>query len=277
MLGTYIHKFTLPKGPQVFIPSASSRHAGAVVHREVRRRWRVPHYFYHLRAGGHVAALRTHLHNHVFATLDISRFFDSVTRTKVHRALRSIGIGHERAWEIAQESTVEKNRPRRDFSVPYGFVQSPVLASVALDRSALGREMKTVARSNHTRLSCYVDDVILSGIEQEAVESSRLALIEAAHQSGFVLNDAKSQRPGAEVTVFNVVLSNGMLAITADRMHEFEDDILALGPLSVTAIIAYVRSINRFQADELVPVALRSSDEAVREVVAKAPSSAMGP
>ena len=35
--------------------------------------------------------------------------------------------------------------------------------------------MKTIARSNHTRLSCYVDDVILSGIEEEAVESSRLA------------------------------------------------------------------------------------------------------
>jgi hypothetical protein len=116
--------------------------------------------------------------------------------------------------------------------------------------------MKTVARSNHTRLSCYVDDVILSGLEEEAIESSRLALIEAARQSGFVLNDTKSQRPSAEITAFNVVLSNGNLAITERRMHEFDGDIISSEPSSVAAIIAYVHSINRGQADELVEVAL---------------------
>jgi Reverse transcriptase (RNA-dependent DNA polymerase) len=268
MLGTYIHKFTLPKGPQVFVPSAPCRQTGAAVHKEVRRRWRVPHYFYHLRAGGHVAALKTHLHNHCFATLDISRFFDSVTRTKVHRALRDIGVGHDRAWEIAQESTVEKNQRRRDYSLPYGFVQSPVLASVALDRSALGRAMRTVARSNHTRLSCYVDDVILSGIEEDTVEGSRLAMIEAAHQSGFALNDLKSQRPSTEITAFNVALSNGSMAITAERLHEFEDDILALGALAVAAILTYVRSINRSQAEGLARIALTCSNEEVRAVAA---------
>ena len=268
MLGTYIHKFTLQKGPQVFVPSAPCRQAGSVVHKEVRRRWRVPPYFYHLRAGGHVSALRTHLHNHIFATLDISRFFDSVTRSKVHRALRSIGIGHERAWEIAQESTVEKNRRHGNFSLPYGFVQSPALASLALDRSALGQAMRTLARSNHTLLSCYVDDVILSGIEEEAVEASRLALIEAGRQSGFVLDGGKSQRQAAEVTAFNVALSNGSMAITEERLHEFEDDILALGALPVAAILAYVRSINRSQAEGLALIALTSSDEEVREVAA---------
>jgi hypothetical protein len=120
MLGTYNHKFVLAKGQQVFVPSASCRQAGAVVHAEVRRRWRKPHYFYHLRPGGHVAALKTHLHNRCFAALDIHHFFDSVTRTKIHRALCDIGIEHRRAWEIAQESTVEKHRQHRDFSLPYG-------------------------------------------------------------------------------------------------------------------------------------------------------------
>jgi len=270
MLGTYNHKFILPKGQQVFVPSAASRQAGVVVHAEVRRRWHRPPHFYHLRPGGHVAALKTHVHNRCFATLDIHHFFDSVTRTKIHRALCSIGIEHRRAWEIAQESTVEKHRQRRDFSLPYGFVQSPALASLALDRGALGREMKTIARSNHTRLSCYVDDVILSGIEEEAVESSRLALIEAARQSGFAFNDTKSQRPGSEITAFNVALSNGTLAITGDRMREFEDDILRSPPAAVIAIIGYVRSINRAQADALVEVALTSPDDAVREAAAKA-------
>jgi hypothetical protein len=97
MLGHYDRKFVLPKGSQVFVPSAMGRQVGAAVHAEVRRRWRAPYYFYHLRSGGHIAALRAHLHNRCFATLDISGFFNSVTRAKIHRALRSIGIGHERA------------------------------------------------------------------------------------------------------------------------------------------------------------------------------------
>jgi hypothetical protein len=254
MLGTYDHKFVLlPKGSQVFVPSALGRQAGAVAHAEVRRRWRPPHYFYHLRAGGHVAALRGHLHNRCFATLDISHFFDSITRAKIHRALRSIGIGHDRAWEIAQESTVEKTLRQRDFSLPYGFIQSPVLASLALDRSAFGRLMKTIARSNHTRLNCYVDDIILSGIEEQAIEDSRLALVAAAERSGFVLNGAKSQRPGSAITAFNIVLSNGELAVTKERLHEFEAAIVLSGSATaIAAIIAYVRSINHGQAAELV-------------------------
>src|SRR4051794_4335522 len=107
MLGTYDHKYLSRKGSQVFVPSALGRQLGLAAHAEAVRRWRPPHYFYHLRPGGHVAALKAHVHNRCFATLDIRSFFDSVTRAKIHRALRSIGIGHERAWEIAQESTVE--------------------------------------------------------------------------------------------------------------------------------------------------------------------------
>ena len=79
-----------------------------------------PRYFYHLRTGGHVGALSEHLHNLCFATLDISRFFDSVTRAKIHRALRSIGIAHDRAWEITQKSTVEKTLRQRDLAFRMG-------------------------------------------------------------------------------------------------------------------------------------------------------------
>jgi hypothetical protein len=268
MLGTYDHKFVLPNGSQVFVPSALGRQVGAAMHAAVRRRWRPPRYFYHLRTGGHVGALREHLHNRCFATLDISRFFDSVTRAKIHRALRSIGIAHDRAWEITQQSTVEKTLRQPDFSLPYGFIQSPVLASLALDRSALGRAMRAIARSNHTRLNCYVDDIILSGLEEEAVEDSRHALVAAAQRSGFILNATKSQRPSSAITAFNIVLSSGGLAVTEERMRVFEDAILSSGPVSVAAIIAYVRPINRGQADDLVKVACTSSDVEVRELAA---------
>jgi hypothetical protein len=157
---------------------------------------------------------------------------------------------------------------QRDFSLPYGFIQSPVLASLALDRSSLGQVMKTIARSNHTRLNCYVDDIILSGIEEEAVEDSRFALVAAAQRSGFVLNEAKSQRPSSAITAFKIVLSNGGLSVTEERMCEFEDAILSKGPATVGAIIAYIRLINRAQADRLVAVALTSPDSDVRELAA---------
>jgi hypothetical protein len=249
MFGTYVHKFFLPNGRQVFVPSESTRKAGSVVHAAILRRWRVPHHFYHLRSGGHLAAIKAHLHNRCFSTLDISGFFDSVARSKIYRALRSIGIDRQNAWEIAQQSTVEKMPG--SFSLPYGFVQSPVLASLALDRSVLGRQIAVLARSNQVRLSCYVDDLVLSGVEQCAVEDGRLALIEAARQSNFVINTTKSQLPGRQITVFNIVLSNGEMALTADRMYKFEKDLIHGTQPAAEAILAYARSVNSTQANDL--------------------------
>jgi hypothetical protein len=265
MFGTYDHKFILPNGHQVFVPSELGRQMGTLVHGDVRRRWRTPRYFYHLRPGGHVAALKLHIHNRSFATLDISGFFDSVTRSKICRALRSVGIDQRRAWEIAQQSTVEKNHRKPGFSLPYGFIQSPVLASIALDRSALGRVFKTLAGSNHTRISCYVDDIVLSGIDEADVESSRVKLIAAARLSGFPINATKSQLPARVITAFNIALSNGEMAIVDDRLREFELDILRVTSSAAAGIIAYVRTVNVTQATRLVEVALTSSDRLVRE------------
>jgi Reverse transcriptase (RNA-dependent DNA polymerase) len=269
MLGTYNHKFDLPNGHRVFVPSAASRKAGATVRAGVGHRWRPPYYFYHFRAGGHVAALKVHLHHRWFATIDISGFFDSVTRTKIHRALLRIGFSHEEAWEIAQESTVEKNVRCRDFSLPYGFVQSPVLASLALDRSALGQALVPLARSNHTRLTCYVDDVVLSGLEEEVVENAPLALIQAAEQSAFAINTKKSQVPGPEITAFNIILSHESIVVAEDRMVEFEGVIsLADNPFVVTGVIAYVQSANASQVPRLVQVGLASANQDVQSAAA---------
>jgi len=266
MLGSYVYKFPLRNGKHVFVPSLVSRTNGADIHRELLRRWRPPSYFYHLRNGGHLAALKLHLPNRTFAMIDIGGFFDSITRSKIHRALREIGFDHHEAWEIACESTVEKTRRAKDFSLPYGFVQSPVLASLALDNSALGRRMKVLARSNHTRLTNYVDDIILSWVDVDAIEQSWLSLISSAKLSRFEINETKSQPPSPKITAFNVVLSNNAMAITEDRLREFEDAVLREEPLAVAAIIAYVRSANRSQAGLLARLASISLNATVREL-----------
>jgi hypothetical protein len=96
-----------------------------------------------------------------------------------------------------------------------------------------------------------VDDLVLSGVEECAVESGRLALIEAARLSNFVINTKKSQLPGPQVTVFNIVLSNGEMALTADRVHQFETDLIHAAQPAAAAILAYARGVNSLQANHL--------------------------
>lgn len=252
MFGSYLHSFALENGRKVFVPSPQGRDAGDQIQRNLRARWRIPSYFYHLRRGGHIAAVGHHLHDHVFATLDISGFFDSVTRTKAYRALRGLGLDHEEAWEMACQSCVEKTHGKRDFSIPCGFPQSPLVASIALDRSALGRAMNRIVRSRHARLSCYVDDIIFSGREQEAVESARRELIVGARLSNFVFNAEKSQAPGPSVEVFNINLTHRSMSLTDERMRGFEEVVRTGQSTAATrAVLAYVRSVNTSQADQL--------------------------
>jgi hypothetical protein len=96
-----------------------------------------------------------------------------------------------------------------------------------------------------------VDDLVLSGVEECAVEDGRLALIDAARQSNFAINATKSQPPGLQITVFNIVLSNGEMALTADRMYKFEKDLIHATQPAAEAILAYARSVNSAQAKDL--------------------------
>jgi hypothetical protein len=105
-----------------------------------------------------------------------------------------------------------------------------------------------------------VDDLVLSGVEECAVESGRLALIKAAHLSNFVINATKSQLSGPQITVFNIVLSNGEMALTADRMQQLEKDLIHTTQPAAAAILAYVRSVNSSQADHLTNQLFAAAD-----------------
>jgi reverse transcriptase-like protein len=253
MLNTYDHKFEL-RGRQIFVPSRSGRRQGVLIKRWVKRRWSSPLYFFHFRNGGHVSAAKVHIHNSVFARLDLCSFFDSITRTKVHRALRSIGFDPSSAYEFACESTVEKTLGKRDFSLPFGFVQSPLLASVALDRSALGNEIGKLARSNTVTVSVYMDDIILSGHDLDRVDQAQNALIKAAHQARFCVNVDKTQKPGPTAVVFNLLLSQASTLVTVERLSRFEQQILLADRARRNGIVSYVESVSPVQAAALKAV-----------------------
>jgi hypothetical protein len=57
---------------------------------------------------------------------------------------------------MASESVVK--RPALDgFVLPYGFVQSPILASLALDKSKLGKLLRKLNGRTDITVSVYVD------------------------------------------------------------------------------------------------------------------------
>jgi Reverse transcriptase (RNA-dependent DNA polymerase) len=245
----YEDKFRLPNGRTVYIPTAEIRCFGTDLIKWLVRRWRTPRYFFHLRQGGHVAAARKHMKNSYFLTCDLSRCFEHVTRSKVHRALRSVGFGHKDAWEFACKSVV-KSSDVGVHSLPFGFPQSPILASLAIDKSALGAAFKHLLRGEVT-LSVYMDDMILSACEHQLIEQAFGTVVDAANTSGFAINVSKTFGPAEAVEVFNLRLTKGSLSVAEQRMILFEQAVLSSNPDAVDGVIGYVKTVNEDQASRL--------------------------
>ncbi|HEV2079228.1 MAG TPA: reverse transcriptase domain-containing protein [Allosphingosinicella sp.] len=145
MRNLYMDHFTLKPGTRVYVPTAEGKDRGTEIKKAAESRWHRPSHYFHLRAGGHIAAAREHHAAPWVASLDLQRFFDHISRSRVHRAMKKLGFSKDEAWEIACDSVVDKHPPRRRFSIPFGFVQSPILASVVLSKSALGRRYEIAA------------------------------------------------------------------------------------------------------------------------------------
>jgi hypothetical protein len=254
VLHTYDHKFSLPKGSQVFVPSRATTLFGNKLITWVLKKWTPPAYCYHLREGGHVAAAKNHLADNMFLKLDLANFFDHVTRTKVSRSLEKVGFSKKDSFEFASRSTVEKVAKSRKYSIPYGFPQSMILATMALTMGRLGKELDSLI-SEGLRASVYVDDIIISTDSgHDVLMDAQLRLSRAAATAGLTLNHAKQQGPARSVTSFNIILSQNHLTITPHRLAEFETDIRGGHAKQVEAIIRYVNSINPNQANYLASI-----------------------
>ncbi len=250
MRNLYDHHFTLKPGTRVYIPTDEGRTLGEEVRKAVERLWTPPSTFFHFAAGGHVAAARSHRDAEWLASLDLQRFFDQISRTKVHRALKAIGIPHADAWEMSCNSTVDKHPPGRQFSLPFGFVQSPLLASVVLAQSALGRAIRRL-RAAGLNVTIYVDDITISGQSKDIVSDAVASLRAAASLSGFTFNPEKTQPPSGKVVSFNIEFGSGTMTIVEDRMAEFEVALRNANEYIIGGILGYVASVNVDQVDEL--------------------------
>lgn len=220
--------------------------------KKIQKLWNAPEYFFHLKSGGHVAAVQRHLKSHHFAKIDLKRFFEQVSRNRIIRRLCAIGIAHKAASEFAIESTVWRNartsNGTKKFVLPYGFVQSALLASLDLDKSMLGRNIRDLV-SKGLVVSVYVDDIVISSESKELVELSLPKIVSAAQMAGFPINQEKSTNVQPQMSAFNIDFGHNRMCVSPERMLKFEEDIMmASDDGRKIAIVAYVRSINPNQA-----------------------------
>ena len=125
------HKFEIKPGRWVFVPDKAAIVRGYEIKNKISSVWKAPYYYAHFKNGGHVAALKRHLGNDLFIRADIKQFFNQVNRSKVTRALKSFTRNYLESRDIACESTVRKpDGAANEFILPFGFVQSPIIASL---------------------------------------------------------------------------------------------------------------------------------------------------
>ena len=117
-----------------------------------------PDYFYHYRAGGHVAAMHTHINNSLFFKIDIQNFYSSINRMRVARALRAWAYpgGTFAKWPCVA-NPIDGATPR--YVLPIGLVQSPLLASLVLMKSDVSDAINRALVSGVV-ISVYLDDFI---------------------------------------------------------------------------------------------------------------------
>lgn len=250
MRNLYGHHFTLKPGTRVYVPTADGKARGKEIKRTVESLWTPPSYYYHLQPGGHVAAVREHHGSPWVASLDLLRFFDHISRARVHRAMKKLGFAQEEAWEIACDSVVDKQPPARKFSIPFGFVQSPILASVTLSKSALGQAIRD-CRASGVLATVYVDDISLSADSEAALNDAIGRLKIAAKGSGFQFNDTKTQGPSRSAKSFNIEFGSGQMRVLPDRLAEFEVALRDASDAASEGILGYVASVSHESLDEL--------------------------
>jgi len=238
----YSFRFNL-KGKPVFVPSKTGRRIGEEIKAAVEEAYTFDENYFHLRRGGHVAALHYHRDSEWFARIDITRFFYSVSRRRVQSALDRAGLKGARFF--AQWSTVRNPYDEPSYALPYGFVQSPVLASLVIATSRVGDHLRALDPA--IKASVYMDDIALSGPDKDALQVAYDDTIALLNDEGFQANPEKLRPPSGSMDIFNCDIAEGRSVVRDDRIEDF----LAGSPseASEAAFLAYCASVEHGNAN----------------------------
>ena len=154
---------------------------------------------------------------------------------------------------MATSSTVRHPDDANRQILPYGFIQSPLLASLALYKSGLGTYLNKLGDDKRFVVTVYVDDIIVSSDDHTELVNVLSALKSKAERSRFAFSNEKEQGPANSISAFNIQLTSGTpLSILAPRLEEFHNAFLAsTNDMKCAGIQGYVRSVNQDQADNL--------------------------
>ena len=226
-------------GKPYFAPNDRGRRIG----RDIKRRVQTAHQFdpfvYHLRAGGHVAALHCHRPQAHFAKVDIRRFFYSISRMRVQRALAGISI--PRARHYAKWSCVRNPYLDPRYALPYGFIQSPILATLVLMESVVGGTLREIHAQRTVVVSLYMDDIALSSDDLPALNDAFDRLLAAFEEANFELSPNKVSPPSMALDLFNCHLETGRTEVRQERIDKFNSE--PRSPASINAFDLYCDSI----------------------------------
>lgn len=227
----------LRKGKPVFVPTKTGRRIGAEIKEAVERAYTFDPIYFHLRRGGHVAAMHHHRESHTFARIDISNFFYSISRRRVQSALDRIGVGNARFY--AKWSTVLSPFGNPRYALPYGFVQSPILASLVIATSDLGQHLVGLPAS--VKSGVYVDDISLSSDDANELQHAYEETLAAIAADGFAVSPGKLRSPAPAIDIFNCDLAHGKANVTDNRINAF----LSSNPSQAAedAFVAYCASV----------------------------------
>ena len=207
----------LKNGRYIFAPSDKGRLLGKNLKLEIENNYIFPPLYYHLINGGHVGALHAHRANRYFCKIDVQNFFYSISRNRIMRALDKIGIAEadeKTRWSCVANPLAVSPK----FVLPYGFIQSPILATLIIDRS-IGEYLRFL--STHYTVAIYVDDISVSGNNLSHLNSVYAELREKTTDANFTLNADKCREPCEHIEIFNCELSQGRTAVTERRKTDF--------------------------------------------------------
>lgn len=217
MIVNYEFKYR-SRGKWFFVPNDKCERRGRRMLAYFKRRVVFPDYMHHFKKGGHVAALHAHLNNTSFFKIDVHNFYYSVARIRVTRALRH--WGYPGANTFAMWSCVRNPLPGPPHALPIGFVQSPLLASLALMKSEVADAIdRAIAKG--VCISVYLDDFIGSHNDLAVLTAAYEDIRDTCVAAGFIPNPGKLVPPQAAITAFNCDLTNGAAEVNAARVAKY--------------------------------------------------------
>ena len=216
MIENYKYKYR-SRGKIIFVPNEKCERRGKRMLKFFSKRVDFPDYFYHYKSGGHVAAMHAHVDNSLFFKIDVQNFYNSIARMRVTRALRK--CGYPGAGTFAKWSCVANPiNAAPPHVLPIGFVQSPLLASLVLMKSAVSSAIER-AIANGVVITVYLDDFIGSHDDMATLTHAYNDIRETCVAAG--TNPTKLVPPSVAITAFNCDLTHGSAIVRADRVAKY--------------------------------------------------------